>query len=87
MKTTDRREPLEITPEMIRAFLNDQTRNSFSKGTINAYFRYLRRLYDSLPEDGKKIHHNTIYNMRQKLYKQGYAAQTINTFVSACLVS
>ena len=84
METTDRREPLEITPEMIRAFLNDQARNSFSSGTINSYSRYLKRLYDSLPEDEKKIHHNTIYNMRQKLYEDGYAAQTINAFVSAC---
>lgn len=84
METTDRREPLEITPEMIRAFLNDQTRNSFSSGTINSYSRYLKRLYDSLPEGAKKIDKNTIYETRQALYKKGYAAQTINTFVSAC---
>ena len=67
METTDRREPLEITPEMIRAFLNDQTRNSFSSGTINSYSRYLKRLYDSLPEGAKKIDKNTIYETRQAL--------------------
>lgn len=50
-------------------------------GTVYYYQRALNKLYDDLPED-KMIHRDSIRKWRERMMQDGYAARTINSFVT-----
>ena len=78
-RTTDGR---RVTQEEIERFLTDYERLDRVEGTYYFYRRKLRKFYEDLPED-KTIRHGTLESWRKNLLEEGYAANTVNSFLSA----
>ena len=63
-------------------FLPDYGRLDRVEGTYYFYRRKLWKFYEDLPED-KTIRHGTLEGWQKKLLEEGYAANTVNSFLSA----
>ena len=72
---------VRITPEGIERFLSVCRAEGRVEGTLKWYRRGLERLYKDLAED-KTVRHGTLERWRESLLKAGYAASTINSFLS-----
>ena len=73
---------IPLTPEKIDAFLSALQERGCVQGTVDWYRRGLTRLYQSLPDE-KLIYRNTLKEWKDDLVNEGYAANTINTFLVA----
>ena len=73
---------VSLTPEEIEAFLTYLREKGRVQDTLSWYRRGLQKLYEYLPE-GKRIAHGTLLQWRETLREKGYAASTVNLFVSA----
>ena len=71
-----------ITPEEIRAYLDDLSRRGRSRGTVQMYRAKLRAFYGSLPPD-KQVEPDTLADWRSALLEGGYSPSTVNTHLSA----
>ena len=71
-----------ITPEEIRAYLDDLSRRGRSLGTVQMYRAKLRAFYGSLPPD-KQVEPDTLADWRSALLEGGYSPSTVNTHLSA----
>ena len=72
---------VRLTPEGIERFLSVCRAEGRVEGTLKWYRRGLERLYKDLAED-KAVRHGTLERWRESLLKAGYAASTINSFLS-----
>lgn len=61
-----------ITPEEIRAYLDDLSRRGRSRGTVQMYRAKLRAFYGSLPPD-KQVEPDTLADWRSALLEGGYS--------------
>lgn len=66
----------------IERFLTDYGQLDRVAGTFYFYRRKLWKFYEDLPED-KTIRYGTLENWQKKLLDEGYAANTVNSFLSA----
>ncbi|MBQ1238335.1 MAG: site-specific integrase [Oscillospiraceae bacterium] len=71
-----------LSPEKIEQFIEDLTEKGRVAGTIEWYRRGLLQLYRALAED-KCIGKETLSLWRQSLLEDGYAARTVNQFMTA----
>jgi len=71
-----------VTRDEIERFLRVYETLDRAEGTLQFYRRKLRKFYQDLPED-KTIRHGTLENWRNQLLKEGYAASSVNAFLSA----
>lgn len=74
-------EGVRLTREGIESFLRACETEGRVEGTLQWYRRGLLRLYEDLPED-KTIRYGTLERWREELVGAGYAASTINSFLS-----
>ena len=77
-----RNEGVVIREEDIRQFLDDYESMNRTKETVQFYRRKLKRFYEDLPED-KTVRCGTLQNWRASLLQSGYAAGSVNAFLSA----
>ena len=85
MTETRQNEPqggIALSPERIEIFLDTLCARGCVGGTVEVYRRGLSHLYKTLPED-KAIRQGTLFNWKEKLIQEGYAARTVNTFLAA----
>ena len=83
MIETRQNEPgVALSPERIEVFLDALCARGCVGGTVEVYRRGLAHLYKTLPED-KAIRQGTLSNWKNQLIQEGYAARTVNTFLSA----
>lgn len=81
-RRVDRPDPgVRMTVEEMEQFLSVCQREGRVEGTLQWYRRGLLRLYEDLPED-KTIRAGTLERWREELVGAGYAASTINSFLS-----
>ena len=81
-RRVDRPDPgVRMTVEEMEQFLSVCQREGRVEGTLQWYRRGLLRLYEDLPED-KTIRYGTLERWREELVGAGYAASTINSFLS-----
>ena len=72
---------VRLTQEGIERFLSVCAAEGRVEGTLKWYRRGLERLYKDLPED-KTVGQGTLERWRESLLQAGYAASTINSFLS-----
>lgn len=72
----------QVTQNEIQRFLTVYESLDRVEGTVKFYQRKLRKFYQDLPED-KTIRHGTLEKWREQLLKEGYAPNTVNSFLSA----
>lgn len=75
-------EGCQVDQGEIERFLTDYGQLDRVAGTFYFYRRKLWKFYEDLPED-KTIHYGTLENWQKKLLDEGYAANTVNSFLSA----
>jgi len=75
-------EGVPVTQDDIQRFLTAYEGLERAEGTYQFYRRKLRKFYEDLPED-KTIRHGTLEGWRGQLLDEGYAANTVNSFLSA----
>lgn len=78
-RTTEGR---QVAQDEIERFLTDYGQLDRVEGTYYFYRRKLWKFYEDLPAD-KTIHHGTLENWQKKLLEEGYAPNTVNSFLSA----
>lgn len=76
------KESLLLTEELIAQFLLEKERRGCVSDTVSGYRRHLLQLYQELPED-KEIRPGTLENWQSMLVEKGYAARTVNNWLSA----
>ena len=76
------KESLLLTEELIAQFLLEKERRGCVSDTVSGYRRHLLQLYQELPED-KEIRPGTLENWQFMLVEKGYAARTVNNWLSA----
>lgn len=72
---------VRLTPEGMEQFLSVCLGEGRTEGTLKWYRRGLTRLYEDLPED-KTVRYGTLEKWREELVGAGYAASTINSYLS-----
>ena len=76
------KESLLLTEELIAQFLLEKERKGCAADTVNGYRRHLLQFYQELP-DGKELRPGTLENWQAMLVEKGYAARTVNNWLSA----
>ena len=71
-----------VAQEDVERFLTDYGQLDRAEGTYYFYRRKLWKFYEDLPGD-KTIRHGTLENWQKKLLEEGYAPNTVNSFLSA----
>ena len=71
-----------VAQEDVERFLTDYGQLDRVEGTYYFYRRKLWKFYEDLPGD-KTIRHGTLENWQKKLLEEGYAPNTVNSFLSA----
>lgn len=74
-----------ITQEEVERFLTNYETLDRAEGTFQFYRRKMRKFYEDLPED-KTVRPGTLEKWQEKLLRDGYAASTVNSFLSAANV-
>lgn len=72
----------QVSQSEIERFLTEYGRLDRVEGTFYLYRRKLWKFYEDLPED-KTIRHGTLENWQKNLLEEGYAPNTVNSFLSA----
>lgn len=75
-------EGVSVTQDDIQCFLTAYDGLKRAEGTYQFYRRKLRKFYEDLPED-KTIRQGTLESWRGQLLDEGYATNTVNSFLSA----
>lgn len=73
---------VRLSPEVIEAFLERQSKRGLGGASLEAYRRSLSKLYDYLPED-KCITPDTAPAWRREMEEQGVSPRSINARLSA----
>lgn len=73
---------LLLTAAIVESYLSTLETRGYTEGTIKRYRNSLAHLLEDLPED-KRLKRGTLAWWREYLQKKGYAARTINHFISA----
>lgn len=81
-RQSEQRGGVALSPERIEVFLDALCARGCVGGTAEVYRRGLTHLYKTLPED-KEIRQGTLFNWKEQLIQEGYAARTVNTFLAA----
>ena len=72
----------QVSQSEIERFLTEYGRLDRVEGTFYLYRRKLWKFYEDLPED-KTIRHGTLESWQKNLLEEGYAPNTVNSFLSA----
>lgn len=67
---------------MIAQFLLEKEKKGCARDTVRSYRRHLLQLYEELPEH-KEIRPGTLADWQARLVERGYAARTVNNWLSA----
>ena len=81
LRGEDHSSGVPLSPERIDAFLKVLQARGRTEGTLEWYRRGLEQLYEALPAD-KQIRRDTLELWRQALLNAGYAARTVNLYLS-----
>ena len=81
-RTAQQEKGVPLNPERIECFLETLRIRGRVEGTLEWYRRGLHHLYKMLPED-KEIRRGTLFDWKEHLVQEGYAARTINMFLVA----
>lgn len=71
-----------LTPAGIARFVESLPCQGYTGETVKRYQRSLNKLWAYLPED-KRLKRDTLPRWREALLDEGYAARTVNLFISA----
>ena len=82
MPPEERVSGLEITPELIEAYLAALSERGRTAETVQTYRHNLQALYTWLPED-KRVLRGTLAQWREEMRAEEYAVRTINSRIAA----